>query len=137
MKLIDAMERVLTLAGKEFGSDGQAPGTDETAASRQSILEMEDFVVNHWEGLEDRYDDQFDADAAASQSLDPFWALKPQTPLENAIFTSLELAARQVASEPNPSVEDRRAVSMLANFWLTHGKDVTSSLTQFDLGSPS
>lgn len=137
MKLIDAMEKVLALAGQEFGSDSAAPQTEEAAASRQAILQMEDFVVNHWEEIEDRFGHVFDPEAAADQRLDPFWALKPQSDLERAVFVTLELADRQARSEPSPAPGSQQAITILANFWLSHGKDVTSGLTQFDLGAPS
>lgn len=137
MTLTDAIEHVLVLAGREFGSDSVSALSDEAAASRQAILEMEDLVVNHWESLEDRFFGVFDPDVAAASQVDPFWSEQPRSGIEGAAFAVLDLAARQAASVAVPVEEDQRAIAIVSSFWLTHAKDIAANMARFDLGAPS
>ena len=98
MQLIDAIERVHSLAVLGVLEDDDPGMAREVERQREAVATFEDFAVNYWEDLEEKFATQIAtlrAEGPLPLDLEAVRTVAPEAPLGQAFATTLELAAQQ------------------------------------------
>lgn len=132
MNLIEALERVHSLALAQLSllvaESDEMDGPPEKHA--EAMATFEDFVVNHWEQVEQDHGLQIsEANLPAAigpGDLDALRSSVPAGPLNDGFMTALELAVGQ--HDPETNALNQKAVALVAAFWRDHGKSITDRM---------
>ena len=138
MQLIDALERVHSLAALGILDDDDEGMASEAERQTEAVATFEDFAVNFWEDVEEDYATQLaalNAEGAPPLDLDAVRAVAPDVPLGQAFAISLELAAQQFDEETDALNE--KSIDFVGAFWVRHGADIAGRMTviPLDLGA--
>jgi len=138
MQLIDALERVHSLAALGILDDDDEGMASEVERQTEAVATFEDFAVNFWEDVEEDYAEQLatlNAEGAPPLDLDAVRAVASDAPLGQAFAVSLELAAQQFDAETD--VLNEKSIDFVGAFWVRHGADIAGRMTAIplDLGA--
>lgn len=136
MKLIDAAERVHSLAtyGALENADQVLP--EDAAGQREAIALFEDMIVNHWEEIEEHYAAGIEALERLVESPTPEAGAIDKVARESQIGASVSLVIENASRCFDAEAEglNRRSINMFCAFWIAHGEDIAARMRVIPMG---
>lgn len=132
-RLTAAFEVVLEAARLGVLDSSDAEMQDQVADQVEAVNQVDDFISNHWEKLEDNFGMPEDI---VEVDLDALRALDVDHPLHQSMLTAIELSCQQYDEDLDHGGKLDHAINVAATFWQERGEEICRETITVGMDAP-